>query len=85
MRQMDKRHFDSTVIPSRTRMPDSCAIEEQHRNCTADLKSFFFLTCCQSFLLISYSLHNPPRLPPHSSWQADEITVSNRRQRQTAA
>lgn len=46
-------------------------------------KKNFFLTYCQSFLLISYSLHNPPRRSRHSSWQADEITVSNRQQRQS--
>lgn len=32
--------------------------------------------------MISYSLHNPPRPSPRSSWQADEITASNRQQRQ---
>lgn len=41
-----------------------------------------FLTYCQSFLLISCSLHNPPRPSRHSSWQADEITVSDTEQRQ---
>lgn len=36
----------------------------------------FILTYCQSFLLISCGLHNPPGWSPRSSWQADEITVS---------
>lgn len=39
------------------------------------------LTYCQSFLLISYSLHNPPRQSLHSSSPADEITVNNKKQK----
>lgn len=69
------------VIPSRTWMPESCVIDRKGYKLYCWSKEFF-LTYCQSFLLISYSLHNPPRLSPHSSWQADEITVGNRQQRQ---
>lgn len=39
------------------------------------------LTYCQSFLLISYSLHNPPEQSLHSSSPADEITVGNKKQK----
>lgn len=43
--------------------------------------SVFILTCCPSFLSISYSLHSPPRRSLCSFSQADETTVRSRMQK----
>lgn len=62
-------------------MPESWVIDRRGYKLYCWSKEFV-LTYCQSFLLIFYSLHNPPRPSRHSSWQADEITVGKRQQRQ---